>query len=99
MLPSDIYSQPHAADPVLDERTVLDIVRRHGVRCSAITRIDETGGAMPISVIPPSIGVGRPTRIVLPFCMDAPAGPGRTTSKIRRVWVVNGTAWAKNPLT
>ncbi len=30
MLPSDMYSQPNAADPVLDERTVLDIVRRHG---------------------------------------------------------------------
>jgi hygromycin-B 7''-O-kinase len=44
MLPCDIYSQPKAADPVLDERTVLDIVRRHGVRCSAVTRIDETGG-------------------------------------------------------
>jgi hygromycin-B 7''-O-kinase len=44
MLPSDIYSQPKAADPVLDERTVLDIVRRHGVRCSAVIRIDETGG-------------------------------------------------------
>jgi hygromycin-B 7''-O-kinase len=44
MLPSDMYSQPHAADPVLDERTVLDIVRRHGVRCSAVTSIDETGG-------------------------------------------------------
>jgi hygromycin-B 7''-O-kinase len=44
MLPSDIYSQPNAADPVLEERTVLDIVRRHGVRCSAVTSIDETGG-------------------------------------------------------
>jgi aminoglycoside phosphotransferase len=44
MLPSDIYSQPQAADPVLEERTVLDIVRGHGVRCSAVTRVDETGG-------------------------------------------------------
>jgi len=44
MLPSDIYSQSHAADPVLDERTVPAIVRRHGVRCSAVTSIDETGG-------------------------------------------------------
>jgi hypothetical protein len=26
MLPSDTYSQPNAADPVLEERTVLDIV-------------------------------------------------------------------------
>jgi hygromycin-B 7''-O-kinase len=44
MLPSDLYSQPNAADPVLEERTVLDIVRRHGVRCSTVTSIDETGG-------------------------------------------------------
>src|SRR5437870_13463696 len=44
MLPSDMYSQPNAADPVLEERTVLGIVRRHGVRCSAVTSIDETGG-------------------------------------------------------
>jgi hypothetical protein len=44
MLPSDIYSQAQAADPVLDARMVLDLVRRHGVRCSAVTSIDETGG-------------------------------------------------------
>jgi aminoglycoside phosphotransferase len=44
MLPSDLYSQPNAADPVLEERTVLDIVRRHGVRRSTVTSIDETGG-------------------------------------------------------
>ena len=44
MLPSDMYSQPNAVDPVLDARTMLDLVRRHGVRCSAVTSIDETGG-------------------------------------------------------
>ena len=44
MLPSDMYSQPNAVDPVLDARTVLDLVRRHGGRCSAVTSIDETGG-------------------------------------------------------
>ena len=29
-----------------------------------------------------------------------PRGPqrGRTTSKVRRVWFVNGTTWAKNPI-
>ena len=27
MLPHDIYSQPNAADPVLNERTVLDLAR------------------------------------------------------------------------
>jgi hygromycin-B 7''-O-kinase len=44
MLPSDIYSQAQAADPVLDARTVLDLARRHSVRCSTVTSIDETGG-------------------------------------------------------
>jgi hygromycin-B 7''-O-kinase len=44
MPPRDMYSQPNAADPVMDERTVLDIARRHGVRGSAVTSIDETGG-------------------------------------------------------
>ncbi|MBM3226879.1 MAG: aminoglycoside phosphotransferase family protein, partial [Candidatus Tectomicrobia bacterium] len=44
MLPSDVYRQPHAADPILDERRVLDLVRRHGVRGAAVTDIDETGG-------------------------------------------------------
>jgi len=44
MLPIDLYSQPSAADPVLDERTVLDIVHRHVARCSAVTSVDETGG-------------------------------------------------------
>src|SRR5262245_18562409 len=44
MLFHDVYSQPHAADPVLDERTVLDLVRRRGVRGSAVTGVDETGG-------------------------------------------------------
>jgi aminoglycoside phosphotransferase (APT) family kinase protein len=44
MLLNDVYSQPEAADPVLDERTVLNLVRRHGGRGAAVTSIDETGG-------------------------------------------------------
>jgi hypothetical protein len=44
MVLSDTYTQPNAADPVLDERPVLDIVRCHGMSCSTVTRIDETGG-------------------------------------------------------
>jgi aminoglycoside phosphotransferase len=51
MLPSDIYSQPNAADPVLDERTVLDLVRRHGGRSSVVTSIDETGGEARVYVL------------------------------------------------
>jgi aminoglycoside phosphotransferase len=65
MLPNDIYSQPNAADPVLEERTVLDIVRRHGVRCSAITSIDETGGEARVYVLDGNLvlKVQRPHRL------------------------------------
>src|SRR5215471_9349986 len=51
MLPRDAYSQPNAADPVLDERTVLALVRRHGVRGSAVTSIDETGGEARVYIV------------------------------------------------
>ena len=51
MLPSDIYGQPDAPDPVLDERTVLNLVRRHVPRCSAITGIDESGGEARVYMI------------------------------------------------
>ena len=44
MLPSDIYSQPSADDPVLDVGTVLNIARRHVPSCTAVTGIDESGG-------------------------------------------------------
>src|SRR5215510_13744353 len=65
MLPSDIYSQPHAADLVLEERTVLDIVRGHGVHCSAVTRVDETGGEARAYVLDANVvlKVQRPHRL------------------------------------
>jgi hygromycin-B 7''-O-kinase len=65
MLPTDIYSQPNAADPVLDERTVLDMVRRHGARCSAVTSIDEMGGEARVYVIDDHLvlKVQRPHRL------------------------------------
>src|SRR5262249_18916100 len=65
MLLSDMYSQPHAPDPVLEERTVLDIVRRHGVRCSAVTRIDERGGDARAYVLDDNVvlKVQRPHRL------------------------------------
>src|SRR5262249_17466060 len=65
MLPRDTYSQPNTADPVLDERTVLDLVRRHGVRCSAVTSIDETGGEARAYVLDDNIvlKVQRPHRL------------------------------------
>jgi aminoglycoside phosphotransferase (APT) family kinase protein len=65
MLPGDIYSQPNAADPVLDERTVLDMVRRHGARCSAVTSIDEMGGEARVYVIDDHLvlKVQRPHRL------------------------------------
>jgi len=66
MLLRDRYSQPHAADPVLDERTVLNMVRCHGVRGSAVSSIDETGGeARVVNVIDDSlvVKVPRPRRL------------------------------------
>ena len=65
MLPSDMYSQPNAADPVLDERAVLDMVRRHVVHCSAVTRIDETGGEARAYVLDDNLvlKVQRPHRL------------------------------------
>jgi len=64
MLPSNMYSQPNAADPVLDERTVLAIVRRHVVRCSAVISIDETGGEARVYVLDDNLvlKVQRPHR-------------------------------------
>ena len=44
MLPSDIYSQPSADDPVLDVGTVLNIARRHVSSCTAVTGINESDG-------------------------------------------------------
>ena len=65
MLPTDVYSQPQAADPVLEERTVLDIARRHGVPCSAVTSIDETGGEARAYVLDENfvLKVQRPHRL------------------------------------
>jgi ATP-binding cassette subfamily B multidrug efflux pump len=51
MVLSDTYTQPNAADPMLDEWPVLDIVRCHGMSCSTVTSIDETGGEVRVYVI------------------------------------------------
>jgi aminoglycoside phosphotransferase len=60
-----MYSQPNAADPVLDERTVLNIVRRHVGNCSAVTSIDETGGEARAYVLDDNLvlKVQRPDRL------------------------------------
>src|SRR5262245_18902524 len=65
MLPSDVYNQPHAADPVLEERTVLDLVRGHSVHCAAVTRVDETGGEARAYVLDDNVvlKVQRPHRL------------------------------------
>jgi hypothetical protein len=94
MLPSDVYSQPHAADPVLEERTVLDIVRGHGVHCSAVTRVDETGGEARAYVLDDNIvlKVQRPHRLA-----PGPVWQRRRSSCIslpptRTLW--SHTCWA-----
>ena len=65
MLPSETYTQPNAADPVLDEQTVLDILRCHGVHGCAVTSIDETGGEARTYVIDDNLvlKVQRPHRL------------------------------------
>lgn len=41
---ADVYLQPHAADPVLSEATVLAIARSHTERATAVAEVDESGG-------------------------------------------------------
>jgi aminoglycoside phosphotransferase len=50
---------------MLDERTVLDMVRRHGARCSAVASIDEMGGEARVYVIDDHLvlKVQRPHRL------------------------------------
>ena len=43
-MPKDIYSQPDAPDPVLDDATVLALARRHVPDARAVREVDETGG-------------------------------------------------------
>lgn len=43
-MPKDVYLQPDAPDPVLDQELVLSLVRRHVPAAQAVTGIDETGG-------------------------------------------------------
>lgn len=40
----DVYSQPNAPDPVLDDETVLRIARRHLPGARTVTGVDESGG-------------------------------------------------------
>jgi hypothetical protein len=65
MLLDDIYSQPHTADPVLEECTVLDLVHRPGARCSVVTGVDETGGEARVYVLDDQLvlKVQRPHRL------------------------------------
>lgn len=44
MVTRDIYLQPQAPDPVLDERVVLGLARRHVPGAAAVTAVDESGG-------------------------------------------------------
>ncbi len=43
-MPKDVYLQPDAPDPILDEATVLALVRRHVPDARAVLGVDETGG-------------------------------------------------------
>jgi hygromycin-B 7''-O-kinase len=41
---TDTYSKPDTPDPVLDDDTVITLVRRHVPNACAVTGVDETGG-------------------------------------------------------
>ncbi len=41
---ADVYLQPDAPDPVLSERTILDLAARHTGRATALLEVDESGG-------------------------------------------------------
>lgn len=43
-MPKDVYPQPDAPDPVLDEATVLALARHHVPAARAVRQVDETGG-------------------------------------------------------
>src|SRR5712692_4142012 len=43
-MPKDIYLQPDAPDPILDNELVLSLVRRHVPGARAVTAVDESGG-------------------------------------------------------
>src|SRR5215213_8474286 len=40
----DFYIQPDAPDPILDESTVMNLVRRHLPEAKTMTTVDESGG-------------------------------------------------------
>jgi hygromycin-B 7''-O-kinase len=44
MVTRDVYLQPEAPDPVLDDAIVLALVRRHAPRAAGVTEVDESGG-------------------------------------------------------
>lgn len=44
MVFADVYLQPGAPDPVLDEREVVRIARRHAPDAGPLLRVDESGG-------------------------------------------------------
>lgn len=65
MLPSHTYSQPQAADPVLEAGTVLALLRRHGAHGTTVSSIDETGGEARVYKVAPHfvLKIQRPHRL------------------------------------
>ena len=51
MASTDVYVQPDAPDPVLSERTVLELARLHVPSAEAVTGIDESGGEARVYVV------------------------------------------------
>jgi aminoglycoside phosphotransferase (APT) family kinase protein len=44
MVSTDIYLQPDAPDPVLEERAVVEAARRHATQAGRLLEVDESGG-------------------------------------------------------
>ena len=61
----DQYLQPDAPDPVLDDRTVLELARRVVPEAQAVTGVDESGGEARVYLIDDGIvlKVQRPHRV------------------------------------
>src|SRR5262249_54661814 len=62
---ADVYLQPEAADPVLNDAVVLQLARRHVPDARAVTAVDESGGEARVYMVDDAVVVKtqRPHRL------------------------------------
>ena len=72
---ADVYLQPDAPDPVLSEKTILDLAARHTGRATALLEVDETGGEARAYLLTGDVVVKtqRPHRLRLRTSLDGEA--------------------------